>query len=150
MLGDTRMQPQGEYGAILDRLGAISEREMKSTAGYSKIGEFVVCALRGFGLHKTALGAGAYGAELQECLRRQARSERDRLWQEKIRFLITNRIAKGCSTGRFGHFDGEGSEEVSIALSDCFPLDSVKYRAGTWGGAKIEEKNPNPIRRRAL
>ena len=80
------MKPEGEYGAILDRLGAISDREMKTTAGYSKIDEFVVCALRGFGLHKTALGTGTYGAELEQCLRRQARSERDRSWQEKSDF----------------------------------------------------------------
>ena len=30
------------------------------------------------------------------------------LGRVKIRFLITNRIAEGCSAGRFGHFDGEG------------------------------------------
>ena len=138
------MKPEGEYGSILDRLGAISDREVKTTAGYSKIDEFVVCALRGFGLHKTALGTGTYGAELEQCLRRQARIQRDRLWQEKIRFLITNRIAKGCSTGRFGMFDGEGGEDVCVALADCFPLDAAKYRAGTCGGAKMEEKKSDP------
>ena len=104
-LGTSRLKPEGEYGAILGRLGAISDREMKTTAGYRKIDEFAVCALRGFRLHKTALGNGTYGAELEQCLRRQARSERDRLWREKIRFSITNRIAKECPTGRFGNFE---------------------------------------------
>ena len=143
-LGSKRIQPVGEYGAIIDRLGAISERGLKASGGYSKIDEFAVCALRGFGLHKTALGAGTYGTELEQCLRRQARSERDRVWRDKVRFLITNRVAKGSSTGRFGSFDGEGSEEVSITIADCFSSEAVKYRTGTWDGSKLEEKKSEP------
>ena len=130
-------------GAIVDRPGAISDGG-KSQNGYHKIGEFTVCALRGFGMHKTVLCTGKYGSELEQCLRRQARSERGRPWQGKIRFILTNRIARGASTGRFGVFEGEGAEEVSIILADCFAVDAVKYKAGTWDGTKLEEKKSEP------
>ena len=59
-------------------LRAISDRE-KAQHGIRKIDEFVAVALRGFGGHKTLLGTGAYGPELEQCLRRKARSERDQL-----------------------------------------------------------------------
>ena len=129
--------------AILDRLGAISDRE-KAQNGIHMIDEFTVVALRCFGKFKTVLGAGAYGPELEQCLRGQARSERDKLWQEKIRFILTNRIARGASTGRFGSFEGEGGEEVSITLADCFAVDVVKYRAGTWDGTRLEGEKSEP------
>ena len=138
-----RLLPDGEMNAILDRLGAISDRE-KAQNGIHKIDEFTVVALRGFGKYKTVLGTGTYGPELEQCLRRQARSEKDKLWQEKIRFILTNRIARGASTGRFGSFEGEGGEETSITLADCFAVDAVKYRAGTWDGTRLEEKKSEP------
>ena len=83
IVGEDRIQPTGEYGALMNRIGAMSEREHKTVNGFNKIDEFTVCALRGFGLRKTVLGTGTYGTELEQCLRRQARSEKDRLWQEK-------------------------------------------------------------------
>ena len=138
------MQPQGEYGALLNRIGEMSEREHKKTSGFSKIDEFTVCALRGFGMRKTVLGTRTYGAELEQCLRRQARIERDRLRGEKILFVITNRVAKGGSTGRFGTFEGEGAEDVSVTLADCFALDAVKYKSVTWGGAKLGDRKSEP------
>ena len=138
------MQPEGEYGAIIDRLGAIADREHKTAGGYIQLGEFTACALRGFCLLKTVMGGGTYGPELEQCLRRQARSERDRLWRDKIRFLITNRISRADSAGRFGVFDGEGSGEVSITLPDCFALDAVKYKGCTWDGTKLEGKKSEP------
>ena len=112
------MQPEGEYGTIIDRLGAMADLEQKTLGGYSKIDEFAVCALRGCGMRKTALGTVTYGSELEQFLKRQSRSDRARLWQAEIRFLITNRIATGGSAGRFGVFEGEGGEEVSITLAD--------------------------------
>lgn len=75
------MQPDGEYGAIIDRLGAMADREQKSKGGYIKLGEFAVFALRGFGVHKTVIGEATHGCELGRRLRRQARSERDKLRQ---------------------------------------------------------------------
>ena len=53
-----RMVPKGEYGAIIDRLGAMSERELKAACGYRKIDEFSACASMGIGLHKADLGGG--------------------------------------------------------------------------------------------
>ena len=60
------MQPEGEYGAIIDRLGAMADREQKTTGRYRKLDEFTVCALRGSGLHKTVFWTGAYGSELEQ------------------------------------------------------------------------------------
>ena len=54
----TRTQPDGEYGSIIDRLGAMTDRDQENDGGYSKLGEFTVCTMRGSGLHKTVLGAG--------------------------------------------------------------------------------------------
>ena len=33
---------------------------------------------------------------------------------------------------------------MTITLADCFALDAVKYRAGTWDGTKLEEKKSEP------
>ena len=33
---------------------------------------------------------------------------------------------------------------MSITLADCFSSGAVKYRAGTWGGTKIEEEKSEP------
>ena len=104
----------------------------------------MVVALRGFGMRKTILGAGTYGGELEECLRRQGKSERDRLWNKKMRIVITNRIAKAAASGRFGFHPGEGGQEVSVTLADCFPLDSVRYKGYTWDGSKLEAKGKEP------
>ena len=78
----------------------MADREQQTLGRYSKMDEFTVCALRGFGTHKTVLGTGTYGSELEQCLRRQARCELDKLRKEEIRFPINNRVAQGGSAGR--------------------------------------------------
>ena len=102
----SRLKPRGKYEAIVDHLSAVGGRKEKEAGGYSKIDQFVVVALRGFGMHKTILGTGTYGAELEDCLRRQGKSERDRLWNKKMRMVITNRVARAAASGRFGYHPG--------------------------------------------
>ena len=130
--------------AIVDRLGAMADKEETRAGCNTKVEQFTVCALRGFCTHKVVLGTGTYGPELETCLRRQARSEKDHLWRMKLKFPVSNRIAKAAASGRFGNIVGEGADEVSITLSDCFPLDGAKYRAHKWDGEKVEPAGQEP------
>ena len=72
------------------------------------------------------------------------KSERDRLWNKKLRIVITNRIARAAASGRFGYHPGEGGGDVSVTLADCFPLDSVRYKGYTCDGDKLEPKGKEP------
>ena len=120
------------------------ERGEKKAGGQCKTDQFAAVALRGFGLHKTILGTGAYGTELEQVIRRQGKSERGRLWNKKLRVVIANRIARAASCGRFGHHPGEGGDDVSIATADCFPLGGAKYKGYVCDGEKLEEKGKEP------
>ena len=82
----SRMQPDEEYGAIIDRLGPRSDRGNKSAVRYSRLDEFAACPLRGFGLRKTVVGTGGYVGELEQRLKRQACSDRGRLWRGRFGF----------------------------------------------------------------
>ena len=90
------------------------------------------------------LGTGTYGAELTNCLQRQGKSERDRLWQSKPRIPISNRIDKSAAGGRFGDILGEGADEVSITLADCIALDATRYKAHRRDGEKLETQGEEP------
>ena len=73
-----------------------------------------------------------------------ARSERDRLWRDKLRIPITNRMAKAASSGMFGNAEADGANEITVTLRDCIALDSVRYRAHRRGGEKIEPAGKEP------
>ena len=129
---------------MVDRLGAMAEKEERKSGPPSKVEQLTVCALRGFGLHKVMMGTNTYGPELESCLRRQARSERDRLWHAKLRIPITNRIAKAASSGLFGNVASEGTDEITVTLGDCIAMDASRYRPHRWDGEKIEPANKEP------
>ena len=122
-------RPKDQYEAFADRLGALADRDGRKIGAPSKVEQFTVCALRWFGTHKLSLGTGTYGAEMESCLRRKARSERDRLWHGKLKIPIANRVAEASSSGAFGNIASEGTDEVTITLADCVAMDSTRYRA---------------------
>ena len=130
--------------AIVDRLGAMADNEEKKAGGMSKLDQFTVCALRGFGCFEVESCTGIYGQELEGAIRRQTRNDRDFLRRKKLRIPITNRIAKASPTGRFGNVTGNGTDEISVTLADCFALDHQKYRAYRWEWEKIESANKEP------
>ena len=136
--------PRGHNEAIVDRLSAMQDRDDRKAGAPSKVEQFTVCALRGFGSHMATLATGTYGKEMESCLQRQGRSERDRLWRDKLRIPITNRIAKAAASGLFGNAEADVANEITITLRDCIPLDSVRYRAHRWGGEKIEPAGKEP------
>ena len=70
-----RLQPRSKYEAIVDHMGAHSDREEKKSGWYCKVGRFSVCRPRVFGMRKAALGSGAYGAEMERRMRRHGKSE---------------------------------------------------------------------------
>ena len=82
----------------------------------SKIEQLAVCAPRGFALRTVPIGTGAYGSEMESFSRRQERSVRDRIWRDKIRNPITNRIAKPESSGRLGNFTNDGRGRYLLSL----------------------------------
>ena len=136
--------PRDQNEAIADRLCAMAGRGDRKAGAPRKVDQFTFCALRGFGSHKAALATGTYGKEMESCLQRQARSDRDRLWHEQLRIPITNRIAKAASSGLLGNVESEGANEITVALADCIASDSVRYRARRWGGEKIEQASKEP------
>ena len=50
-----------KYDAIVDRLAAVADKEERKSGGMSKMGQFTVCALRGFGGHNVELRTGTFG-----------------------------------------------------------------------------------------
>ena len=64
-------KPKDKYEAIVDRLGAMADSADRKVGSPSKIELFTVSALRGSGLRKVTLGAGTYGVEITNCLRRE-------------------------------------------------------------------------------
>ena len=125
-------QSKDQYEAIVDSAGAMTDRDGRKSGEPSNVDQFTVCALRGFGTHKVSLATGTYGVEMENCIRRQARSELDRLWREKLKIPIANRVAKASPSCRFGDVESERTDEITIALSDCTPLDSARCRARRW------------------
>ena len=101
-LTKVRTGKRDKYDTIVDRLGAMADKEDRRAGCNAGIEQITVCALRGFGTHKVVLGSGTYGPELEACLRRQARSKKDHLWRIKCKVPISNRIAKAAASGRFG------------------------------------------------
>ena len=93
--------PKDQYEAIVGRLGAMADRDGRETGAPSNVAQFTVCAPRGFGLRKITLSTGTYKKEMESCLHRQVRRERDRRWREKLRIPSTNRISKSASSGLF-------------------------------------------------
>ena len=134
----------GEYDATVDRLGAMAYKEEKIDGCNTKIEQFTGSPLRGFGLHKVVLGTGTYGHGVDACLRRQGRSGKDRLWSQKLKIPISNRIARASTSGRFGNYPVGGAEEVPVTLSDCFALGAPKCQNHTCGGGKLEPTNKEP------
>ena len=114
----TREKPSGKYDAIVGRLGAMADKEDRKAGGMTKLDQFTVCALRGFGFQKVELCTGKYGVELESSLRRVARTDRDHLWRKHLKIPITNRIARAASTGRFGNIAGDGTDDISVTMSD--------------------------------
>ena len=135
---------RGKYDAIVDRLTAVAEKEGRKSGVAPKIDQFTVCALRGFGCHKVELCTGTYGSDLETAMRRVSRTDRDHLWHCKLEIPLTNRIARAASTGRFGNIVGDGADEISLTLSDCFALDMVRYKAFKRDGEKVENPGKEP------
>ena len=136
--------PKDQYDAIVDRLGAMADRDGRKSGAPRKVDQFNVCALRGFGAHKASISTGTYGAQMESCIRWQARSERDILWREKLKIPIANRIVKAASSGSFGNAASEGADEIAITIADCIAIDSTRYRAHRWDGEKIEPAGKEP------
>ena len=116
---DLKRKPRDKYDAIVDRLGAMAEGDGRKAGNPRKIEQLTVCALRGFGLHKVSTDTGTFGSEMEECLRRQCRSERGRLRHARLRIPISIRIAKEASACRSGDVANEGADEISVTLGDC-------------------------------
>lgn len=87
---------------------------------------------------------GAYGTELESCLRRQGRSENDHLWRKKLEIPISNRIALSAVSGRCGNYPVGGTCDLSIALTDCFALGASTCKNRKWGGEKLAPVNKEP------
>ena len=73
---DAPSRPRDQYEAIVDRLGAMADRDDRKAVAPSEVEQFVVFALRGFGLRRITWGAWTYGSEMESCIRTQVRSER--------------------------------------------------------------------------
>ena len=72
-----RNKPSDIYDAIVGRLGAVEDKKGRKSGGMTKLDQFTVFALRGFGCHKVDLCAGTYGVELESSLRGDGRADRD-------------------------------------------------------------------------
>ena len=59
---------------------AMADKEERRAVCNTKAAQCTICELRGIGLHKVTLGDGTNGPELEACLRRQGRIEKDHSW----------------------------------------------------------------------
>lgn len=71
-------------------------------ADHSKVVEWAVFALRGFGEFQVRWGIGAYGRELNACIRRLGAYENEEILASGVRCVMSNRIAYGFSTFKIG------------------------------------------------
>ena len=70
----------------------------------SKVVGKTIFTLRGFGEFRVKWGIGAYGKELNACIRRMSAYEQEEVLAAGVRCLLSSRIAYGLSALKFGTF----------------------------------------------
>ena len=93
-LGPSRSKSRDKYDAVVDRLVAMEDQEDRKAGGSIKLGQFTVCAIRGFGCHLIDLCAGTYGREQGIALRRQERTDKDHLRHRKLKYRSPTALLK--------------------------------------------------------
>lgn len=117
-------QPKDRYESTVGRLGSMVDRGDRKAGAPSKVGQFTVCALRGFGIRKVTMAIGTYDNEMESCLVRQARSGRDRFRRAKLKIPIAGNVAS------------DGANAIDATMGGCVSPESARYRACRWGGEK--------------
>ena len=68
------------------------------------------------------MGIGAHGEELNACIRRMSAYEKEEVLASGVRFLLSNRIAYGLSTLKFGTFCKGEEYNKTATLADFSPV----------------------------
>ena len=78
--------------------------------------------MRGFGEFRVKWGIGAYGKELNACIRRMSAYGKEEVLASGVRCLLSNRIAYGLSTLKFGTFCKGKEDNKTTTLADFSPV----------------------------
>ena len=92
-----------------------------SEVDHSKLVEKTIFALIGLGEFQARCGIGAYGKELNACLRRMAAYGKEEILESGARCIISNRLSYGISTLKVGTFCRGKDDSKTSTLSDCIP-----------------------------
>ena len=125
---------------------AKSEKEENKGEHWTMINELATLALCVFGQFGGPLAIGVYIMERSATLRRQGKTERDRLWGKGIRAPIGARIAHAASTPQRGALGSEGFPDDTLLESDFAPWIQDSYFKYPPGAKKNESRRKHALR----
>ena len=113
---------------------------------HSKIAEMAVFALRGFGEFQVRWGIGAYGEELNACLRRMDAYGKEEILASGVRCVMSNRIAYGLSTLKIGTLSQGKEDNKTATLADFSPA-TVEEMGEEMGNHYLANADREPVGR---
>ena len=132
---------KGPWEIVSDGFGEMRQTaEEKDTKQSSRVTEFTIFALRGFGCFRVELGVGAYGKELSETLKRQASVMKETMYRKGIRVPLTNRIIQGASEALWGSEVHGASPGNQLLVSDFAPWGLNSFEDYVRKDEKIEPR----------
>ena len=138
------------WDIVAEGFGEIRGNDDKDAKSPTRMSEFLVFSLRGFGFFKIELGIGAYGKDLLETLKRQASAMKESMYRKGIRVPLTNRIAHGLADACWGSEAPGGSPEGSLLVVDFLPWDLHSFEDYVRKGDKVETRNKSHITMNAI
>ena len=133
------------WDVVAEGIGELRQgNDEKDTKSTTRLTEFLVFALRGFGCFKIELGVGAYGKELSETLKRQATVMKEFMYRKGIRVPLTNRVIAGVSEASWGSEVPNGAPETSLLARDFAPWGLNSFEDYVRKDEKIEGRGKAP------
>ena len=133
------------WESVADALAARDgPKEGDAEPTYPRLLERALFALRGFGCFDVAWGIGSYGKNFTELIRRIGSDNSEDLRLNHIKCKITNRIAVGFSTLKFGAKKLGFEDEKNLLLGDFTQVSNSILEEHILVSATAEKKPGQP------
>ena len=113
---------------------------------HSKLVERTIFALRGFGEFQVRCGHGAYGKELNACLRRLSAYGQEEVLASVARCLVANRMSYGFPTLKIGTYCRCKEGDKASAIADFTPPTVEEWETTTWPTTTWNPREDTPSR----
>ena len=148
---ENRSKKKEPWEVVAEGIGEIRQgADDKDSQVSSRLIEFTVFALRGFGCFKVELGTGAFGKDLTDILKRQATSMKELMYRRGIRVPLTNRIIKGITEATWGSEVPGGQPDGSLMASDFTPWDLNGFEDYVRKDDKVESRQKTTMAMSAI